>query len=203
MKTAKKQKLLFLAMAMVLSFTMCLATMVNPKNGIAQGNSINYVQSINGLLNYDSSEFELIEDTAAFVPATIKMKQVSPNGEQVMRLDTEKTGLMIKSKLTGDAVEGKSLDFANKMSGEFSIDFRVFSENSALSELGETAGAQIMAKDGHERVKADPYAFVIYASVGHARDYRQVRRFGNGYRVYDAETQLVGADASAGVHDKR
>ena len=40
-----------------------------------------------------------------------------------------KTGLLVSSKQTGDAVDGASFTVQEKMTGAFSMDFRVFSEN--------------------------------------------------------------------------
>lgn len=84
---------------------------------------------------YDPAEFTMVEDYAAFVGATKQygnydVGKFDPNNEMTMRLDAGKSGLLVSSVQTGADVEGKSFGFKNKFTGNFNIDFRVFSQES-------------------------------------------------------------------------
>ena len=119
--------LLFLA---IVTFSVAFLPIGAIKNTFAQGEK--YVTSSNGVLTYDENEFEVVEDYSAFVPAAVASPKggttlLDPNGEQLMRLDQGKKGLLVKSVQTGNDVEGDSFSFANAMVGNFEMDFRVTS----------------------------------------------------------------------------
>ncbi len=55
-------------------------------------------------------------------------------------MDEGKKGLLITSKQSGSAVDGKSFSFGYEMSGEFSIDFRLLAENGFTHQASGDIG---------------------------------------------------------------
>lgn len=107
-----------------------------------------------GGIVFDTNDFDYEEDYAAFTDMARvhggEAKLFDPERkEQKVRLDDGKSGLLLKTKRTGDDADGSSFGFANKMKGDFDIDFRVFSEEtyvgkaalSAVSENGMNRGS--------------------------------------------------------------
>ncbi len=138
MTRTKKTSVLFLSIVMAVSFCVGGIGFLGAKrNAIADGSKY-YATSSNGVLKFNADEFEVVEDYSAFVPAAIPASNgihlLSPNGEQLMRLDQGKKGLLVKSVQSGDDVEGDSFSFANPLSGDFEMDFRVFSERTVQVE---------------------------------------------------------------------
>ncbi len=139
--------LLFLS---IVAFSVAFLPIGTIKNTFAQNNK--YVASSNGVLTYDENEFEVVEDYSAFVPAAVAspkggVQLLDPNGEQLMRLDQGKKGLLVKSVQSGDDVEGDSFSFANPLTGDFEMDFRVFSEKTV-----ESGVVQLQMKNGCDGV---------------------------------------------------
>lgn len=108
-----------------------------------------------GFVRYDASRVSVTEDYAAVVPFSTTLTGGSWNGDytpyfgtqnvsknndnnqpiltdlgQTANLDNGKRGLLIESVQSGTEVEGAGVDFISPMEGNFSMDFRVFSEKS-------------------------------------------------------------------------
>lgn len=87
------------------------------------------------VFRYDPNQFQLEEDYAVYVSPGMQYKKedvvpLDPNGNTKMRLDEGKSGILISSIDTGDAVEGKSVVIDKTLYGDFSMDFRVFSDET-------------------------------------------------------------------------
>lgn len=137
--TKRAKKISLFALCLVMATSLMIGTVKLVTDGInANALTAKNALSIDTLLTYDKDEFEVVEDYAPFVPAVIKGVTVDPNRKQLMRLDNGKTGLLVRSKLTGEDVVGKGFSFTNAMRGEFSMDFRVFSEYSAEFVAAQT-----------------------------------------------------------------
>ena len=88
------------------------------------------------LITYDTQAFTLTEEYEAWGDANTNYSSnyvaMDPTGIQRARLDYGKSGVLLTSKKTGENAENSSFAFANTFYGEFSMDFRVFSEKSYL-----------------------------------------------------------------------
>lgn len=194
------------------------------------------VTDVTGVLTYDPGEFEIAEDYAPFVNSALPSggsrvgkingtavsgynglssadvygtDWLDPTGEMKMRLDSGKTGLLIKSKLTGKDAEGKGVSFSNVMNGDFSMDFRVFSENSLLTGVngmypkdvtvdGETS---YMASGWFDPDTTDTYEYNPYLDVRRIGiEIASVSDPGKKFTVYVYQGQnYQGADCIARV----
>ena len=153
-KTKKTSFVAALAMTAVFALSLGFGMLGGAGRNFAAAQSYASSESV---LVYDAAEFKVTEDYAPFVPAAMMSTAggttlLDPDGEQTMRLDGDKTGLLIESVQTGEAVEGKSFSFANAMSGEFSMDFRVFSEKSVVSQI-----TQASVKGGNISMREDTW----------------------------------------------
>ena len=121
-----------------------------------------------GGIVFDTNDFNYTEDYAAFVDTA----RVVNNGnesvlydpdrrEQKTRLDDGKSGLYLETKKTGDEADGSSFTFANKMKGNFDIDFRVFSKETYVGSTKVKA----MGKDGKNNFTSLDPNFNPYADV--------------------------------------
>jgi len=140
-KKTRKINLISLSFLLVISVMLAISGLipVNLVNALTRKNAEN-------ILEYDADEFKVTEDYSAFVePATKSYNGgtaiIDPTGNTKMRLDGTKKGLFIESVKTGKDAEGSSFSFKNTMSGDFSIDFRVFSEKSAQTDIMQMPGA--------------------------------------------------------------
>ena len=108
------------------------------------------------LIAYDTQAFTLTEEYEAWGDANTYYESnyiaMDPAGIQRVRLDYGKSGILLTSKKTGENAENSSFSFANTFYGEFSMDFRVFSEKSYL-------GAKAIDKN-------TPNTFLDMRSVG-------------------------------------
>ncbi len=153
-KTKKTSFVAALAMTAVFALSLGFGMLGGAGRNFAAAQSYASSESV---LVYNPAEFKVTEDYAPFVPAAMMSTAggttlLDPDGEQTMRLDGDKTGLLIESVQTGEAVEGKSFSFANAMSGEFSMDFRVFSEKSVVSQI-----TQASVKGGNISMREDTW----------------------------------------------
>ena len=92
------------------------------------------------ILTYDENDFTVTEDESAYVTPAIPTEDKSQillldgnttdEYSQHIQLDEGKSGLLVQSKKAGDAADGTSFTFANKLKGDFEIDFRVFSQHT-------------------------------------------------------------------------
>ncbi len=91
--------------------------------------------ALNGIVEYNEEDFTVsLNQSAPMVSDTWgdvieRYAQYSYQDRQV-QLDERKLGLLVSSKQSGVAAEGKSFMLGGEMSGEFSIDFRIPSAES-------------------------------------------------------------------------
>ena len=179
MTRTKKTSVLFLSIVMAISFCVGGLGFAGVKlNAIADGNNY-YATSSNGVLKYNSDEFEVIEDYSAFVPAAVAspnggVQLLDPNGEQLMRLDQGKKGLLVKSVQTGNDVEGDSFSFANAMVGNFEMDFRIFSEKTLESGVPQLKFQNLVDASGNTINNSANRAAIENDDALPALDIRQV-----------------------------
>ncbi len=119
-----------------------------------------------GGIVFDTNDFNHTEDYAAFVDTARVINNESvlydpDRREQKTRLDDGKSGLYLETKKTGDEADGSSFTFANKMKGNFDIDFRVFSEETYVGSTKVKA----MEKDGKNNFTSLDPNFNPYADV--------------------------------------
>lgn len=119
-----------------------------------------------GGIVFDTNDFNYTEDYAAFVDTARVVNNESvlydpDRREQKTRLDDGKSGLYLETKKTGDEADGSSFTFANKMKGNFDIDFRVFSQESYVGSTKVKA----MGKDGKNNFTSLDPNFNPYADV--------------------------------------
>ena len=179
MTRTKKASVVFLSIVMAISFCVGGLGLAGVKlDAIANGSKY-YATSSNGVLKYNSDEFEVIEDYSAFVPAAVAspnggVQLLDPNGEQLMRLDQGKKGLLVKSKLTGDDVEDKGFEFANPMVGDFEMDFRIFSEKTVESGVSQLSFKNLVDDSGNTINNSANRAAIENDDALPALDIRQV-----------------------------
>lgn len=119
-----------------------------------------------GGIVFDTNDFNYTEDYAAFVDTARVIDNESvlydpDRREQKTRLDDGKSGLYLETKKTGDEADGSSFTFANKMKGNFDIDFRVFSKETYVGSTKVKA----MGKDGKNNFTSLDPNFNPYADV--------------------------------------
>ena len=119
-----------------------------------------------GGIVFDTNDFNYTEDYAAFVDTARVINNESvlydpDRREQKTRLDDGKSGLYLETKKTGDEADGSSFTFANKMKGNFDIDFRVFSQETYVGSTKVRA----MEKDGKNNFTSLDPNFNPYADV--------------------------------------
>ena len=119
-----------------------------------------------GGIVFDTNDFNYTEDYAAFVDTAGVVNNESvlydpERREQKTRLDDGKSGLYLETKKTGDEADGSSFTFANKMKGNFDIDFRVFSKETYVGSTKVKA----MEKDGKNNFTSLDPNFNPYADV--------------------------------------
>ncbi len=124
--------------------------------------SSNMTTDSSGAITYDTGEFKVTEDYAPFVMSAMPSTAggtswLDAKGETKMRLDDGKSGLLIESVQTGDDVEGDEFSFTNMMNGDFSMDFRVFSEVSALTNIGTPTAQTYNGYNGASYYYKDSY----------------------------------------------
>ena len=101
---------------------------------------------VQDVVEYNSEDFSVTEDYSAYVDSARLLHQTGGNantildgnrvvlyGEEGMvktQLDSGKSGLLLTSKASGDDAVGKSFDIAGVQSGDFSLNFRVFSKKT-------------------------------------------------------------------------
>lgn len=119
-----------------------------------------------GGIVFNTNDFNYTEDYAAFVDTAGVVNNESvlydpDRREQKTRLDDGKSGLYLETKKTGDEADGSSFTFANKMKGNFDIDFRVFSKETYVGSTKVKA----MEKDGKNNFTSLDPNFNPYADV--------------------------------------
>lgn len=132
----KIQRLKICGLAAAFALTVCLSL---AGIAFAAGDNDTMTQNIGGVV-FSTEDFTATEDYAAFVDAAKniggEVKLFDARKEQKVRLDDGKSGLLLTTKKTGNAADGASFWFADKMKGDFDIDFRVFSQETYV---GKTA----------------------------------------------------------------
>ena len=139
MKSKRKVTSLAIAGVMALSFaTAGVATLTHTVS--AEGNETT-VQGI----TYNTADFTVTQDYGAYVDGSVFAKDVNTGtgaeagvqgyylidaGSKV-RLDAGRNGLLFRSKASGNDVEGKKVSLAKEQTGDFTMDFRVFSQETA------------------------------------------------------------------------
>ncbi len=103
------------------------------KADVAQSGALDYI-------DYDENEISITEDYSAIVGAATATsinggywasnRNLIQLGAMKRQLDDGKSGLLISSVETGENAEGASLAFKNRLYDDFSMDFRVFSQES-------------------------------------------------------------------------
>ncbi len=134
MKSKRKMTSLAIAGVMALS---CLTTGIAMLPTTASAEGTTTVQGI----TYNADDFTVTQDYGAYVDGVVYTypsaagtaagSEFRKVGSKV-RLDAGRNGLLFTSKATGDDVEGKSVSLANKQLGDFTMDFRVFSQQTAV-----------------------------------------------------------------------
>ncbi len=90
-------------------------------------------------ITYNTDDFTVTQDAGAYVDGTVysvhtsgaHTRWIGKVGSKV-RLDAGRNGLMFTSKASGNDAEGKKVTLASKQLGDFTMDFRVFSKESAV-----------------------------------------------------------------------
>lgn len=137
MKTKQQKRMVTVVMSIVL---LLVTAMTAVWLVTANADAVRETTKMNvGGIEFDTGDFDYEEDYAAFVDmARVKegeSKLFDPERkEQKVRLDDGKSGLLLKTKRTGDAADGSAFMFANKMKGDFDIDFRVFSDETYVGK---------------------------------------------------------------------
>ena len=88
---------------------------------IIKSNDVDVVEGYSAMVGYSSrsaSQTEIHSTTSTKLPG------------HIVQLDEGRTGLLVKSKDSGTAAEGKGFDFASSFKGDFELDFRVFSKET-------------------------------------------------------------------------
>ena len=97
--------------------------------GIASFNSMHFTKTL-------AEESNSIQNLFSYNKTALKLEEnvdLSNKG-----LDAGKSGLLFTSTATGDDAEGETIGFKGILSGEFEIDFRVFSEKNYVARDAES-----------------------------------------------------------------
>ena len=144
-KRNKNKVLLSAVTVLTLSGAIGLGSLTMPKVNATDNATLTL--SDNGVLLYNADEFTITEDYAPVVNPSIMGNALDPNGEMKVRLDEGKSGMLLTSKQTGRDAVGDTVHFANEMQGDFSLDFRVFSQTSAVN-MAQIVGGNALVWDG-------------------------------------------------------
>lgn len=109
----------------------------------AEGNEPSAIENI---VAYDSEDFTVTEDYSAYVDAARLLHGTGGSANNILsankvelyggtvkaktQLDSGKSGLLVTSNASGDDAVGKSFDIVGVQTGDFSLDFRVFSKET-------------------------------------------------------------------------
>ena len=155
-------------------------------------------QTVQGV-TYNTDDFTVTQDYGAYVNGTVFSHPVSHAADGVhaytlsnvgskVRLDAGKNGLLFTSKASGDDAVGKKVTLANKQLGDFSMDFRVFSKESAVGcawvESSEGANLNDYERDAIYDDRHNPFqdmrrVDITFTSVSNPEKYFTVNIFGN------------------------
>ena len=133
-RKSKVKSLICLSMAAVASVGASFALLSSRR---VTADDVSLVTAAGGAITYSAADFKVEEDYAPFVMSAGNTDNGSDwldiNGTTKMRLDEGKRGLYLESKKTGKDAIGSKFEITNTLQGTFSMDFRVFSEVSALT----------------------------------------------------------------------
>ena len=146
-------------------------------------------------VTYNADDFTVTQDYGAYVDGTVysgdavgaHARWLGKVGSKV-RLDAGRNGLLFTSKVSGDDAVGKAVTLANKQLGDFSMDFRVFSKESAVGgayvEASEGLNANDYARDALYDDRHNPFQDIrrldiTFTSISNPDKYFTVNIFGN------------------------
>ncbi|MBQ8684586.1 MAG: InlB B-repeat-containing protein [Clostridia bacterium] len=147
LKSSKRNKMLLTAtIALVVAATGGVALLPTPV-------SAENIQTLDGFVSYDADRITLAEDYSAVVPYTTPLTggtastTVTKLGDNEAQLDSGRSGLHLKTVQSGTEAEGAGVSFVNKLDGDFTMDFRVFSERSYYGYVGGSATNNNVSQD--------------------------------------------------------
>ena len=142
--------------------TAAIALAVSATSGVALWKAPTTAETLTdlgGFLSYDATKVSVTEDASAVVPYVSVLSggalQRASNGITTFtklntnqaQLDSGRSGLHIKTVASGVEAEGAGVNFTNTLSGDFSMDFRVFSEQTYYGKQTGSAAKNDVSTD--------------------------------------------------------
>ena len=205
MKSKRKATSLAIASVMALSCLTAGVATLTPVS--AEG-----TETVQGF-TYNTADFTVTQDYGAYVDGSVFSY---PSGAEVyagafrkvgskVRLDAGRNGVLFTSKASGDDAEGKKVSLAKEQTGDFSMDFRVFSQQSAVGHSYAEAARNATTDSSYQNTAVyddqhNPFqdirrVDITFTSVSNPDKAFTVKIFGN-------DTENTWTDSSAIVEVK-